>query len=49
MEYLRCFGVTVSFVLGVWLAKDTQKFIDNKNAQARLDRAVKQAKERENK
>jgi hypothetical protein len=49
MEYLLCFGLPLIFVLGVWLAKDTQKFIDNKNAQVRLDRAFKQAKERENK
>ena len=38
MEYLLCFGFPLIFVLGVWLAKDTQDFIDFKNAQARLEK-----------
>ena len=42
-------GMIVIVCVGVWLAKDTQYIIDSKNAQARLDRAFKIAKEREDK
>jgi|13_taG_2_1085334.scaffolds.fasta_scaffold288024_2 hypothetical protein len=49
MEYLICFGFPLILIIGIWLAKNTQDFIDNQNAQARLDRAFKQAKEREKK
>ena len=38
MEYLFCFGFPLILVLGVWLAKDTQDFIDFKNAEARLEK-----------
>jgi hypothetical protein len=47
MELLLCIVLPLFLFFGIWLAKDTQQFIDNKNAQARLDRAFKQAKERE--
>jgi len=49
MEYLICIGFPLILIIGIWLAKNTQDFIDNQNAQARLDRAFKQAKEREKK
>ena len=43
-------GMIISLVaIAIWSAKETQHFIDSKNAQARLDRAFKIAKEREDK
>jgi|TARA_B100001094_G_scaffold196449_1_gene190407 hypothetical protein len=47
MEYVICIVLPLFLLFGIWLAKGTQQFIDNKNAQARLDRAFKQSKERE--
>jgi uncharacterized membrane protein len=49
MEYIFL-GMIISLVaIAIWSAKETQHFIDSKNAQARLDRAFKIAKEREDK
>ena len=47
MEYVICIVLPLFLLFGIWLAKGTQQFIDSKNANARLDRAFKIAKERE--
>ena len=47
MEYVLLITIIGIVVMGVWVAKHNQQFIDSKNAEARLDRAFKQAKERE--
>ena len=49
MEYIICMVLPLFLIIGIWLAKNTQQFIDSKNANARLDRAFKIAKEREDK
>ena len=47
MEYVLLITIIGIVAMGVWVAKHNQQFIDNKNAEARLDRAFKQSKERE--
>ena len=49
MEYVLLIVILGIVAMGVWVAKHNQQFIDNKNAQARLDQAYKQAQEREKK
>ena len=38
MEYLMCFGFPLFLIIGIWLAKNTQDFIDSKNAKEREER-----------
>jgi uncharacterized membrane protein len=47
MEYVLVIVIIGIVAMGVWVAKHNQQFIDSKNANARLDRAFKIAKERE--
>ena len=47
MEYVLLIVIIGIVAMGVWVAKHNQQFIDSKNANARLDRAFKIAKERE--
>ncbi len=49
MEYVLLIVILGIVAMGVWVAKHNQQFIDEQNAQARLDRAFEQAKEREKK